>query len=62
MKDFKLTITINRPVAEVFVFTINPKNTPVILDGLRFTDSVVVPQMDNAKFAAIIHDAEQRVI
>jgi dipeptidase E len=27
----------------------------LIMEGLRFTDSVVVPHMDNAKFAAIIH-------
>lgn len=33
----------------------------VILDGLHFTDSVVVPHMDNAKFAAIIHDINDKL-
>jgi uncharacterized protein YndB with AHSA1/START domain len=28
MKDCKLTVTINKPVEEVFAFTIDPKNTP----------------------------------
>jgi peptidase E len=33
----------------------------LIMDGLRFTDSVVVPHMDNAKFAAIIHGINDRL-
>jgi uncharacterized protein YndB with AHSA1/START domain len=28
MKDCKLTVTISKPVEEVFAFTIDPKNTP----------------------------------
>jgi len=32
-----------------------------MLDGLRFTDSVVVPHMDNAKFASIIHGINDRL-
>jgi peptidase E len=27
----------------------------IILEGLQFTDPVVVPHMDNAKFASVIH-------
>lgn len=33
MKENKLIIQINKPVAEVFAFTINPKNTPKWIEG-----------------------------
>lgn len=34
MKSNKLTIHVNRSVAEVFDFTINPKNTPLWIESL----------------------------
>jgi hypothetical protein len=34
MKENKLTIRINKPVLEVFEFTINPENTPEWLDSI----------------------------
>jgi dipeptidase E len=44
------------PTLKHFETADDPKEAPeVILDGLHFTDSVVVPHMDNAKFAHIIH-------
>jgi dipeptidase E len=33
----------------------------LIMEGLGFTDSVVVPHMDNAKFTTIIHDINDRL-
>lgn len=38
MEDIKLTIQINKPVSDVFAFTINPKNTP------RYVDSIVMEE------------------
>jgi hypothetical protein len=34
MKDIRVTIQINRPIADVFAFTINPKNTPLYVDSV----------------------------
>ena len=35
MKENRISIIINKPVQEVFTFTINPKNTPKWIDGIK---------------------------
>lgn len=35
MKENKITIVINRPVEEIFEFTINPKNTPLWITHIK---------------------------
>jgi dipeptidase E len=43
------------PTLKHFETADDPNDAPeVILDGLHFTDSVVVPHMDNAKYASVI--------
>ena len=36
MKEMKLTVQINRPIAEVFAFAVDPQNTP------KWVESIVV--------------------
>ena len=50
------------PTLKHFEAADDPKEAPeVIYGGLGFTDSVVVPHMDNAKFAAIIHGINNKL-
>ena len=34
MRENKLSVLINKPVGEVFAFTVNPKNTPLWVDSI----------------------------
>lgn len=50
------------PTLKHFETADDPKDAPeVIYDGLNFTDSVVVPHMDKAKFTAIIHGINDKL-
>ncbi len=50
------------PTLKHFETADDPNEAPeIILDGLRFTDSVIVPHMDNAKFAAVIHGIHDKL-
>ena len=35
MKENRISIIINKPVQEVFTFTIDPNNTPKWIDGIK---------------------------
>jgi dipeptidase E len=50
------------PTLKHFETADDPKDAPeVIFNGLRLTDAVVVPHMDNAKFTAIIHGINDKL-
>jgi dipeptidase E len=50
------------PTLKHFESADDPSDAPeVILDGLHFTDSVVVPHMDNVKFASIIYEINDKL-
>ncbi len=51
------------PTLKHFDVADDPNDAPeLILDGLGLTDSVVVPHMDNPKFAPIIHGINDKLV
>lgn len=43
MNKFEMTITIDRPVHEVFEFTLNPENTPKWIDAIVKEEAAPLP-------------------
>jgi uncharacterized protein YndB with AHSA1/START domain len=43
MKENKLTIQIDKPVSEVFTFTINPAKTPLWIDSVAVEETDEIP-------------------
>lgn len=43
MKENKLSIVINKPVSEVFEFTVDPSNTPKWIDGISVEETNEIP-------------------
>ena len=43
MKENKIAIQINKPISEVFAFTINPKNTPLWIDSVEIEETNELP-------------------
>lgn len=51
------------PTLKHFETADDPGDAPeVLLDGLHFIDAVVVPHMDNAKYAAVVRDINDRLV
>ena len=50
MKENKITIIINKPIEEVFEFTINPKNTPLWIHSIAEEVSEEYPPKINTRY------------
>jgi uncharacterized protein YndB with AHSA1/START domain len=50
MKENKITITINKPIDEVFKFTTNPKNTHLWIPSIKEEVSEEYPPKINTKY------------
>jgi hypothetical protein len=50
MKNCRLTININRPVSDVFGFTLDPKNTPLWVDSIVKEEVNEVPTKVGTKY------------